>query len=106
MEEPTSNMPSANISTALITVSLDVDKETSTWGWGGENDIDFRSKDFFNHFMPSLLHKHAALPPKLPLRQICSFESFFQSQTSLAMDNVHLSSSNSLSLFTFVDDRL
>ena len=47
MEEPTSKMPSANISTALITVSLDVDKETSTWGWGGENDIDFRTKDLF-----------------------------------------------------------
>ena len=104
MEETTSKMPSANISTALITVSLDVDKETSTWGWGGENNIDFRTKDLFQLLFSSLMHKHAALTPKLPLRQVCSFKSFFQ--TSLAMDNMHLSSSNSLSLFTFVVDRL
>ena len=45
--KPTSKMPSANISTALITVSLDVDKETSTWGWGGENDNDFHTKYLF-----------------------------------------------------------
>ena len=37
----------------------------------------FAQKTFFNYFRSSLMHKHAALPPKLPLRQTCSFKSFF-----------------------------
>ena len=37
----------------------------------------FAQKTSFDYFRSSLMHKHAALPPKLPLRQTCSFKSFF-----------------------------